>query len=177
MNEVIGTSVAWLMLGIVCVQFAIVLLRYVFGVGFVWAQDLILYMHAFLFLLAAGYTLACNAHVRVDIFYREARARTKALVDLMGGLCFLLPMCGVILFQSWPFVRLSWQVLEGSPEPSGLPAVFLLKSAIPVFAGLLALQGIALVLKAVLALKGEARALAFFAGEEVSAPQPKSGES
>lgn len=158
----IGKTVAWFTLAIVLIQFAVVLLRYVFGLGSIWLQESILYLHAFTFMLAAAYTLAVNAHVRVDIFYREADVRVKALVDLLGAALFLLPMCAVILDVSWPYVVRSWSILEGSRETSGIQGVFLLKSAILAFAVLMGLQAVALIMRAVAALTGDTAALASF---------------
>jgi len=169
LNMTIGKTVSWLMLGIVLVQFAVVLLRYVFGIGSIWLQESILYMHCLLFLLAAGYTLAVNAHVRVDVYYREASLRKKAAIDLIGCLLFLLPLALVIFSEAWPFVVTSWSILEGSRETSGIPAMFLLKTAILIFSGLLALQGVSLALKALLALGGQPDPFASFQAQEPAA--------
>ncbi|MFN4010940.1 MAG: TRAP transporter small permease subunit [Pannonibacter sp.] len=162
LNQAVGQSISWLMLAIVLVQFAVVILRYVFGTGSIWVQEAIVYMFGFLFLMSAGYALALDGHVRVDIFYRDAAPRTKALVDLAGSILFLLPMCAVILWYSWPFVQMSWMIGEGSRETSGLPALYVLKAAILLYAGLLALQGIALLLRCLAALTGNREALASF---------------
>ena len=155
LNEAIGVSVAWLALLTVLVEFTVVLMRYVFGVGSVKMQESIVYMHATVFMVAAGYTLLHNGHVRCDIFYAAAAPRRKALIDLIGVFIFLLPMCALIAWVASPYVAAAWAVREGSPEGSlGIPGVFLLKSIILVFAGLLALQGVALALHSVLRLAG-----------------------
>ncbi|MDX1581349.1 MAG: TRAP transporter small permease subunit [Alphaproteobacteria bacterium] len=156
LNENLGRIVAWLALFMVIGQFALVLLRYVFGLNFIAAQEGMLYMHGTLFLLAAGYTLLHNGHVRVDLLYRAADARTRAQVNLLGVIFFLLPMCALIWWAAWPFVAVSWQTLEGSIESSGLPFKYLYKSVILLFTALLALQGISQAIKAVLVLKGKA---------------------
>ncbi len=156
-NETMGRAVSWLVLFMVLVQFAVVVARYVFGIGFIWLQESIIYMHAFVFLAAAGYTLLHNGHVRVDIFYGSMNERGKAIVDLIGGLVFLLPMCAAIFWVSVGYVARSWAVLEGSPEgDSGIPAVFLLKAMILVFCIVVALQGVALMARSVLTLIGKA---------------------
>ena len=67
-NSVIGRTTAWLALIMVLVQFVVVMMRYVFGVGSIMMQESVIYMHAFLFMLGAGYTLLQGGHVRVDIF-------------------------------------------------------------------------------------------------------------
>jgi TRAP-type mannitol/chloroaromatic compound transport system permease small subunit len=155
LNEAIGVSVAWLALFVVLVEFTVVLMRYVFGVGSVKMQESIVYMHATVFMVAAGYTLLHNGHVRCDIFYAAATPRRQALVDLIGVAIFLLPTCTLIIWVAWPYVAQAWAVHEGSPEGSlGIPGVFLLKSIILVFALLVALQGIAVALHSVLRLSG-----------------------
>ena len=93
LNETIGRSVAWLALFMVLVQFIVVVMRYVFGIGSIFMQESIVYMHAIVFLAAAGYTLLHDGHVRVDIFYGSATPRQKAIVNLLGVLIFLWPIC------------------------------------------------------------------------------------
>ncbi|WP_018699200.1 TRAP transporter small permease subunit [Amorphus coralli] len=150
-----GRILAWLALAVVLVQFIVVVMRYVFGVGSIQMQELIIYLHAFLFMLAAAYTLRVDGHVRIDIFYREASPRRKAWVNLLGCLFFLMPVCTLIFWISWPYVSNSWAILEGSRESSGIPGVFLLKTAILVFAAQLFLQGLAMVIHSILALGGD----------------------
>jgi TRAP-type mannitol/chloroaromatic compound transport system permease small subunit len=154
MNEVVGRSVAWLTLAMVLVAFAVVILRYVFAVGWVWLQESFVWMHGLLFMLGAGYTLLHNQHVRVDIFYRSASVRRKAWVDLFGAVVLLAPMLVVVLLHSTGFVERSCSRLEGSAEAGGLPGLFLLKTAIQVFCVLVAMQGLALALRCVLVLRG-----------------------
>ena len=132
-NQSVGGAVSWLALILVLLQFAIVVLRYVFGVSSIQMQEGVVYLHSTLFLLAAGYTLLAEGHVRVDIFYREAPPKRKAIVDLLGSLGLLLPVMVLILWVSFPYVERSWSVFEGSKETSGIHAVFLLKSVILVF--------------------------------------------
>ncbi len=124
------------------VTFAVVVLRYAFQLGWIAMQESILYLHASLFLLGAAYTLKHDAHVRVDIFYRSFSARGKALVDLLGALFLLLPVCGFLLWISWDYMATAWSLREGSRETGGLPYVYLLKTLIPLSAALLILQGI-----------------------------------
>jgi len=152
LNGVIGRAAAWCALAIVLIGFAVVLLRYVLGLGSIWLQESILYAHAALFLLAAAWTLKQGGHVRVDVLYVHAAPRTKAWVDLLGALLLLLPFCAAILYFSAPYVARSWAILERSPEASGLPLVFLLKTLIPLFALLMALQGVAQIAKALAVL-------------------------
>lgn len=155
LNERLGRVVSWLALLMVVVQFIVVIQRYVFGIGSIWMQESIVYMHGMLFMLAAGYTLLHNGHVRVDVFYREATPRRKALTDLFGSLFFLLPMCAAIIWLAWPYVSSSWSILEGSKETSGIHGVYLLKSVIIAFAVLVALQGVSLALHSLRILSGQ----------------------
>jgi TRAP-type mannitol/chloroaromatic compound transport system permease small subunit len=149
----IGHAVMWLALFVVLGEFAVVLLRYVFGIGSLWLAESVIYAHAALFLLAAGWTLQANGHVRVDVFYGEASPRTRARVDLVGALLLLLPFVAVIAWFSLPYAARSWAVFERSREASGLPFVYLLKSLIPLFAVLLGLAGVAQAIRASLVLR------------------------
>src|SRR5271166_3156126 len=101
---VIGRAVIWLSLLLVLLQFAVVLLRYLFAIGSIWLSESIIYTHAALFLLAAAWTLQQNGHARVDVFYADGSARTKAVVDLLGSLLLLLPFMGAILWYALPYV-------------------------------------------------------------------------
>lgn len=156
-NDRIGRTVAWVALAMVLAQFLVVLLRYVFGVGFIQLQESIIYMHGLLFMLGAGYALLRDAHVRVDVFYRGAGDRTKALVNLCGVLFLLAPLSVLVLYVAWPYVAASWAVREGSREASGIQAVYLLKTVILVFAVLVLAQGVSLVLHSVLVIAGRER--------------------
>ena len=155
-STAVGRAVAWLVLVVVLVQFLVVLLRYFFGVGSPWLQESIVYAHALAFLFAAAWVLRTGGHVRVDVFYREMRPRSRAWVDLLGAVFLLLPMATLILWVSLAYVGRAWAIFERSQETSGLPAVFLLKTAIPVFAALLIIQGVAEILRAAASLWGAA---------------------
>lgn len=152
LNRLCGMTVCWLSLGMVLIQFILVLLRYVFGIGYIALQESVLWMHSAVFLLASAWTLSKDGHVRVDIFYRTASERTKAWVDLGGTVAFLWPFCFVLGKFAWPYVRNSWTVAEASPETAGLPALYLLKSLILVLSIMLAIQGIAVAVRCVATL-------------------------
>jgi TRAP-type mannitol/chloroaromatic compound transport system permease small subunit len=155
LNAAIGRAVAWLCLFVVLVQFLVVVLRYGFGLGSIWLTESIIYGHAALFMLAAAWTLHEGGHVRVDVFYAGASPRRKAIIDLCGALLLLLPFMLVLAWFSLPYVSRSWAILETSRETSGLPAVFLLKTLIPMFALLMALQGVSQAIRAAHVLAGE----------------------
>ncbi len=137
----IGRVSIVLILVMAAIQFAAVILRYVFGLNFIAVQESVTYLHGAVFLLAGGYALLTDDHVRVDIFYREASPRKKALVDLAGTYLFLLPFCFVALWAAAPYVANSWAVREGSVEQSGIKGVYLLKTLIPIYLTLLTLAG------------------------------------
>ncbi len=148
----IGRVAAWCCLYVVIVEFAVVVMRYALGMGSIKLQESVLYAHAALFMLAAAWTLQADGHVRVDIFYSQAKPRTRALIDLFGAAFFLLPFAAVLMALSIPYSERSWAILERSREASGLPFVYLLKTLIPVFALLIGLQGVAQAIHATLVL-------------------------
>ena len=125
-----GKSVAWLMLVMVLLSFAIVVLRYGFNLGWIWLQESVTYLHVTVFTVVTAWALQQDGHVRVDIFYAKMTGKKRALVDLAGTLIFLVPFCIFILVTALPYVSNSWKFLETSREAGGLPLVFLLKSMI-----------------------------------------------
>lgn len=149
----IGRGVAWLALVIVLLQFALVVARYLFGIGSIWVTESVVYGHAALFLLASAWTLRSGGHVRVDIFYADASPRARAVIDLLGALLLLVPFALALLWLSVPFAARSWAILERSQEASGLPLVFVLKTLLPVFALMMALQGVAQAIRSVTVLR------------------------
>jgi len=156
-NERIGRGLAWLAAAMVAVMFAVVVLRYVFDLGWIAMQESVSYMHGLLFTLGAAYTLGHDGHVRIDIFYQRFTPRQRAWVELAGTLLLLLPTAGVIAWLSWGYVVQSWTLLEGSDASGGLPGVFLIKTALVVMPALLVLQGAAQALRSVITLAREER--------------------
>ncbi len=151
----VGRISLWLIMAMALVQFSIVILRYVFGMNFISMQESVTYMHGAVFLLAGGYALLTDDHVRVDIFYREASPRKKALVDLAGAYVFLFPFCLVALWAAGPYVANAWAVREGSMEQSGIKGVYLLKTLISVYLLLLIMAGFVVATRAAAMLKGK----------------------
>ena len=150
-----GRLLAWLVLAMALLTTIVVVLRYGFNTGSIMAQEAVTYMHGCLFMLGAAYALKSGAHVRVDIFYRSFSERGRAWVNSLGGIVFLMPLCAFIGVSSWSYVTESWAILETSPEPGGIPAVFLLKSLLPLMAVNLFLQGLAETLRSALVLVAE----------------------
>jgi TRAP-type mannitol/chloroaromatic compound transport system permease small subunit len=147
-----GRLLAWLVLAMALVTTVIVVMRYGFNIGSIMAQEAVIYMHGCLFMLGTAYALKSDSHVRVDIFYRSFSPRSRAWVNSLGSIVFLMPLCLFIGFSSWSYVTESWAIHETSAEPGGIPAVFLLKSVIPLMAFNLFLQGLAETLRSALVL-------------------------
>ncbi len=157
-SEWTGRVVSWLTLAMVLATVTVVVLRYAAGMGLIWLQESVNWMHALVFMLGAAYTLKADEHVRVDVFYREMSERRRALVNLAGTALFLLPLCAFLLIESWQYVATSWRIGERSREAGGLPMLYLLKTLIPLMAALLGLQGTAAGVRALLALRAPKRA-------------------
>jgi TRAP-type mannitol/chloroaromatic compound transport system permease small subunit len=148
-SDISGRITAWLTLTMVLSTTIIVVLRYVFDTGFIWMQESVTWMHAAVFMVGAAYTLLHEEHVRVDIFYRKMGPRHRALVDMLGVLLFLLPLCGFLAWMAWDFAATSWTIHETSREPGGLPypMIPMLKSVVLVMPVFVALQGVSLLLR------------------------------
>lgn len=157
-NGAVGRVVRWLALIMVLVQFIVVVLRYVYGFSSIALNESVLYMHATLFMLGAGYTLLVDEHVRVDIFQARMSGRGQAWIDVFGHLVLLIPSMLALLYWSWPSVRNAWKIYEGPISVGGIPAVFLLKSLIPLFCILLLIQSLACLLGKLIALREKTRA-------------------
>ncbi len=140
----------------VLVTFVVVVMRYVFDAGLIWLQESVVWMHAFVFMVGAAYTLQQEEHVRVDIFYRDMSPQRRAWVDSMGVVVFLLPLCGFLAWKAFDFVALSWKLQEASRESGGLPypLIPLLKSILVVMPVTLGLQGVALLARSIRTLRG-----------------------
>lgn len=152
LTEHIGRGISWLNLVLVLVVFLVVILRYCLNIGSIAMQESAMYLHAIIFLGASGYTLKHDGHVRVDVFYRKMSERQKALVNSLGTLFLLIPVCLFIGFMSWEYIGDSWRVLETSQDPGGIPFIYLLKSLILVMVATLLMQGKAELLRSLLIL-------------------------
>lgn len=153
LTDGLGRIAAWLALAIVVLMTANVLLRYAFGTGSVWAQELEWHLLAPLVLAGMSYAQRHGEHVRVDVFYARYGARGRAAVDLLGallGLAFAL----FIVKVSLPYVQAAWVIDEGSSDPGGLGNRWALKALIPVGFAFYALQSLAGALQAAVRLAG-----------------------
>lgn len=153
-NRAIGNVFMWLSVGIVLVCFWVVVERYAFSTTRLWMQDLYPWLNGVMFTAVAGYALYRNDHVRVDIFFRPASTVRKAWMDMLGVLIFLLPFAWVVYSYSFVFVQRSWRLMEASANPGGMPGLWVLKTFILVFAAVIALQGVAMLLRSILIIAG-----------------------
>ena len=154
-TDMTGRMVSWLTLVMVLVTMVTVVLRYYFESGSIALQESITYLHGLVFMLGIAFTLQRGGHVRVDIFYRDFSPSGKALVDLVGGLVFLLPVSLLIFFFSWDYVAASWAIGETSEERSGIAGIYLLKTLLLLMPATLLLQGLAEILRNALVLMGK----------------------
>lgn len=152
-----GRVVSWLTLVMVLVTFVIVVLRYAFDVGLIWLQETLTWLHAVVFMLGAAYTLQCEAHVRVDIFYRNMNDKRRSWVNLLGVMFFVFPLCAFFFWTAWDYVVTSWAIGEVSRNAGGLPFPFvpLLKSVLLVMPIAVALQGLSLLLQSFQGIRGD----------------------
>ncbi|WP_419657406.1 DctQ13: C4-TRAP dicarbooxylate transporter [Desulfosarcina variabilis str. Montpellier] len=153
-NELVGRVVSWVSLLLVLVVFVDVVMRYAFKISFVFTQELEWHLFAFIFLIGAGYTLLHDGHVRVDIIYQRLGTKGKAWINLIGVIFFLIPGCLLVISTSWKFVGNSFSIMEGSPDPGGIPYRFIVKGTMTVGYILLLLQGISMGLHALLQVLG-----------------------
>jgi len=154
LNKWVGRFVSWATLVVVLVVFVDVVMRYAFNTSFVFTQELEWHLFAFIFLMGAGYTLLKDGHVRVDIIYQRLNPKAQAWINLMGVLLFLIPGSYMIIATSIQFVSNSFLIMEGSPDPGGIPYRYIIKAAIPIGFILVLLQGISLGIKSIVTIMG-----------------------
>lgn len=160
LNRGVGHLAGWVSLAMVLVVVGDVVMRYAFATSFVFIQELEWHLFGVMFLLGAGYTLLQDGHVRVDVLYQRFSPKTRAWINLIGVLLFLLPGCLMVLDTSWSFFLNSVAMGEGSPDPGGIPARYVLKFFIPLGFVLLILQGVSMGLKSLLEICGRPYAAA-----------------
>ena len=155
-SEWTGRLIAWLTLLMVVVTFVVVVMRYVFEQGNIALQESVIYLHSFVFLLGAAYTLKHDGHVRVDIIYRPMSEKGKAWINLAGTLFLLLPVCVFLFWISWEYVATSWELKEGSQEAGGIAYRYILKSTLLAMPALMILQAVAELLRSLMVISGRA---------------------
>ncbi len=156
-NDKVGRVVSWATLFLVSITFVDVVMRYTFNKSYVFTQELEWHVFAFIFLMGAGYTLKVDGHVRVEVFYGRLGPKGKAWINLIGVLFFLIPSSLLFIKTGLPFVAKSYQVMEGSPDPGGIPFRFILKACIPAGYALILLQGISLGINSLMDVMGIAK--------------------
>jgi TRAP-type mannitol/chloroaromatic compound transport system permease small subunit len=153
LTERVGRLAIWLVLVATLISAGNALARYALGESSNAWLEIQWYLFGAMFLLTAGYTLKHNGHVRIDIFYNRLGERGQAWIDLLGGLLFLLPMAGLLAWLAWPIFMDAWVTQEMSPDAGGLVR-WPVKLLLPIGFSLLALQGLAEVIKRVGVLSG-----------------------
>ena len=153
-NRGVGRVVAWLTLATVLICFATVYLRYAVGIGLIWLQESYVWTHALAILLGSGYAFLNGGFIKVDMVYNRLSDRGRAWVDLGGVIVFLVPFVTMIATSGWGFFLSSWRMAERSAYEGGLPALYVLKGMLMVFAVLVAVQGLAVAVRAALVLRG-----------------------
>ncbi len=140
-----GWLAGWLCVLMILVVFIDVVARYAFSSGSIAMQEMEWHLFAAMFLLGASYTMREDANVRVDVFYGRMSPRTKAAVDILGTVLFVIPMCTLILYSSYDFVSYSYQIQEVSVDPGGLPYRFAFKALLPIGYTLVLMQSLSVI--------------------------------
>jgi len=154
-NDRVGRAVAWLVLAAVLVSSGNAAFRYAFSLSSNAWLEIQWYLFSAIFLLAAGYTLRHDAHVRIDVLYGRYSPRARAWLDILGGLFFLMPMALLILYFSWFVFMQSYVGHEVSSDAGGLLR-WPVKLLMPIGFGLLVLQGVSQIVKRIAFLRGAA---------------------
>ncbi len=152
--ERLGVIARYSLLALVLLVASNVLLRYFFSISPVPLQEFEWHLISPIALLGISYALKHRADVRVDVFYDRFSLKGRALVDLIGAL-MTIAIGAAIAWLGLSYTEQSWQLMEGSPDPGGLPYRYLLKAFIPLGFAALALQGVADCLRALLVLSGK----------------------
>mgnify|MGYP000533249027 CR=1 FL=1 len=147
LHRLTGVLCVFLLAGLAASEIAIVLLRYIYGIGFLQLQDFASYCFAALVILGIPYALGRDAHVRVDVFREKQTPATRRSVDFAGVVLLLIPVFSLLLYHVWPDIRYAWEIKEGSKETGGLPGLYLVKTCLPVTAVLMLLQGATILLR------------------------------
>ena len=139
--DVVGRVTAWSSFALAIVMGGNVILRYVFHTGSVWSQELEWHLMAPICLFGMSYALRHGEHVRVDVLFAGFSQRAKDFVELVSSL-ILMAICLIVIWLSLSYVMQSWSIGEGSANPGGIPARYILKSIIPVGFALMFVQGL-----------------------------------
>jgi TRAP-type mannitol/chloroaromatic compound transport system permease small subunit len=153
LSKTVGHAFAWCIVVLTLGTSYEVFVRYVMNDPTSWAFDFSYIMYGALFFMAGAYTLSRGGHVRADMFYRLWRPRTQATVELVLYILFFFPGVISLMYSGWQYGTESMKILEKSiNSPVGIP-IWQIKMLIPVGGALVALQGVAEVLRCLLCLK------------------------
>ena len=147
LTDNIANGLLYILIVLIVLVFSTVFFRYVFNMSYIIIQEIIMYLHALIFMFGISYALKENSHVKIDILYNSLNKRTQRVISIAGLVSFILPTALFIIYISIDMVTQSWMILEGSSEAGGLNLVFILKSLIPISGVLVFLQGISELIK------------------------------
>jgi len=147
LTDNIANGLLYILIVLIVLVFSTVFFRYVFNMSYIIIQEIIMYLHALIFMFGISYALKENSHVKIDVLYNSLNKRTQRVISIAGLVSFILPTALFIIYISIDMVTQSWMILEGSSEAGGLNLVFILKSLIPISGVLIFLQGISELIK------------------------------
>ncbi|MCB0688092.1 MAG: TRAP transporter small permease subunit [Saprospiraceae bacterium] len=150
-----GIFASWFTSALVVIMCVDVFMRYFLKISHVWVIELEAHMFALVFLIGAAYTLNKDAHVRVDLFYAKFSEVKKAWVNLVGVFLFLIPWCLVVIRAASRYAHNSYKIRETSPDPGGLPALWIVKYMVVVAFILLILEAVGLGIRSLLVILGK----------------------
>ncbi len=145
-SDFFGKAVSWLNPLLILLIMADVFGRYFLQRSAVWIGELEWMIFAAMFLLGAAYTMNADQHVRVDVFYQKWSPKRKALINLLGHACLMLPLCLFLIPPAWDYALRSWEIREASGDPGGMAAIYPVKTLIPLAFVLLLIQSVAEIL-------------------------------
>ena len=151
-NDRFGEVANWLVLFACLISAGNAASRYLFSASSNAWLEIQWYLFAGMVLFGGPYTLKVNEHVRVDLFFSAVSERTRIWIDIMGCLVFLLPICVILVYFTWPWFLDSWRIDEQSSNAGGLVR-WPVKLLLPVGFTLMALQGVSEIIKRVAALE------------------------
>lgn len=138
----VGSIISWLALVVAVVMGTNVFMRYGLSIGYIWAQELEWWLLVPLTLVGMSYALRHGEHVRVDVLFASFSDRTKEAINAISAVLAMI-FSILVVWLSFGFVEMSWSINEGSPNPGGLNALYLIKAMIPLGFVLLFLQSLA----------------------------------
>ena len=147
LTDNIANVLLYILIALILLVFFTVFFRYVFNMSYIIIQEIIMYLHALIFMFGISYALKENSHVKIDVLYNTLNKRIQRVISIAGLVSFILPTALFIIYISIDMVTQSWMILEGSSEAGGLDLVFILKSLIPISGILIFLQGISELIK------------------------------